>query len=138
MRHSLRALTVGSSLVVTIFPLAGMFIASRHLPLDVVDWRSVFLGITLSFGVANVITLRVLNATTRLRFGVCGALLGLALASVGTFVSNIPELIYGLEGSARYIALLGGPVFYGAVWAFVMYPVDSLFGLLPAAAGPHD
>ena len=41
---------------------------------------------------------------------------GLVSASTGTFILNIPEIVYGLHGNSRYLALLGGAIFYGVVF----------------------
>ena len=56
-----------------------------------------------------------------------GAVLGIGLSNIGTFILNLPELIYGLHGSSRYIALLIAPIFYGSIWAFIVYPLEKLF-----------
>ncbi len=70
------------------------------------------------------------SASSRRQFALIGTVLGLALASAGTFVFSVPVLVYGLHGNARFFALVGGPVFYGAVWSLVMFPLDRLFGLI--------
>ena len=56
-----------------------------------------------------------------------GAVMGFVSASVGTFLYNIPEIVYGLQGNSRYLALLGGPVFYGLVRAFQVRWLNTLF-----------
>ena len=58
---------------------------------------------------------------------VSGAIMGFVSASTGTFIFNIPEIVYGLKGDSRYLALLGGPLFYGLVWAFPVRLMNRLF-----------
>ena len=61
-----------------------------------------------------------------------GAVMGLISASTGTFVYNVPEIVYGLKGNDRYLALLLGPIFYGGVWAVAMRWLNELFTLQKA------
>jgi hypothetical protein len=56
-----------------------------------------------------------------------GAVMGIVIASVGTFLYNIPDIVYGLQGINRYLALLGGAVFYGLVWALPVRWLNTLF-----------
>ncbi len=46
---------------------------------------------------------------------------------MGTFIYNIPEIVYGLQGNERYLALVVGPIFYGLVWALVVRWLNELF-----------
>jgi hypothetical protein len=54
-----------------------------------------------------------------------GALLGLALASIGLYL-GIPQRVYGLDGQSRWLVLIGGPMFYALVWAFALFPLERL------------
>ena len=56
-----------------------------------------------------------------------GAIVGLVSASTGTFIFDIPEIVYGLHGNRRYLALLGGAAFYGFVWAFPVRWMNERF-----------
>ncbi len=56
-----------------------------------------------------------------------GAVLGVLLSSLGTFVFNVPELVYGLQGNMKYIALLIGPLFYGLLWTLIVGYLENLF-----------
>ncbi len=53
--------------------------------------------------------------------------MGFVRASMGTFIYNIPEIVYGLQGNERYLALVVGPIFYGLVWALVVRWLNELF-----------
>ena len=65
---------------------------------------------------------------------------GLISASTGTFIYNIPEIVYGLEGSERCFALVLARFFYGVVWAVVVRRLNDLFAIShtsrKAAASP--
>jgi hypothetical protein len=56
-----------------------------------------------------------------------GAVIGFVSASTGTFAFDIPEIVYGLEGNSRYLALVGGPIFYGLIWALPVRWMNGLF-----------
>lgn len=130
MKQHFHAFVVGSSLAVTVFPLAGLVIASRDKGLDALDWRLVFFIFPIVFGLTNLLTVGPLRRKTRSGFAVVGAVLGVALSNTGTFVFDIPRIVYGLEGDARYMALIVGPIFYALVWALVMYPIDRSLGIV--------
>jgi len=84
------------------------------------------LVLPLVFGLANVLTTRVIKRPTTVTMFLVGALLGLGLASTGTFLLDIPRSVYHLEGAHRYVALLLGPVFYGLIWAFPLRFLNNL------------
>ncbi len=130
MKKHFMSFAVGSSMVVNIFPLGALALASRDKPLDILDWRAVFIVIPIAFGIANLLTVGPLRRTTRAGFAMVGAALGVVLSMTGTFLFNVPELVYGLGGNSRYLALVLGPILYGLIWAVVLYPVDRAFGLV--------
>ena len=55
-----------------------------------------------------------------------GLLLGLVMASVGSYF-GFPQKVYGLTGNMAYLVLIGGPIFYGLVWRFVVHPLETIF-----------
>ena len=117
MRRALLGFVIGSSLPATIWPLAGLGIASQGLPHGTLDWLVIGLFCPGLFGLANAVTLLLPGCKTVLAMFGIGAVMGFVSASTGTFLYNIPEIVYGLEGNRRYLALIIGPVFYGLVWA---------------------
>ena len=130
MKKHFQSFVVGSSLAATIFPLGLLTFASRDKPLDILDWRIVFIVLPLAFGLTNVVTVGLLKKTSRVGFALVGALLGVGLSMTGTFGWNVPEVVYGLTGNTRYLALFLGPLIYSLIWSFVMYPLDRTFELL--------
>ncbi len=130
MRRAIRGFIIGSSLPATIWPLAGLGLESRHLPVGTLDWLLIGLFFPVLFGLTNALTVILPGGCKGLvRMLGIGAVMGLVSASIGTFLLNIPEIVYGLHGNSRYLALLGGPVFYGLVWAFPVRWMDELFTL---------
>lgn len=127
MRKIFRGFIVGSSLPVTLWPLVGLGLKSRHLPQGTLDWLLIGLFFPVLFGVFNAITSMLPYPMTWLRMLGIGALMGLVSASFGTFMLNLPEIVYGLHGNSRYWALPLGAVFYGLVWAFPMRWINQLF-----------
>lgn len=118
----LMAFVVASSLPVTIWPLLGLAIATKRSG-AVFDFSVAAILVPLIFGLYHLVT--GLWLTNRKTYLLAGAVLGLMLSSLGTFMLNIPETIYGLTGKRQYLALIGGPVFYGAIWYFVLWPIEN-------------
>ncbi len=56
-----------------------------------------------------------------------GGVMGLVSALTGTFIFDIPEIVYGLQGNSRCLALLGGAIFYGLIWAYPVRWMNELF-----------
>jgi hypothetical protein len=127
MRDALRGFVIGSSLPATIWPLAGLGFESRHLQAGVLDWLMIGLFFPALFGLTNALTVSLPGRKGWAQMLTIGAVMGLVSASVGTFLLNIPEIVYGLHGNSRYLALLGGAAFYGVVWAFPVRWLNELF-----------
>ncbi len=127
MRRALRGFIIGSSLPATLWPLAGLGVASRDLPAATLDWLFIGLFFPVLFGLTNAVTALLPGHKGWVQMLGIGAVMGLVSASTGTFVFNIPETVYGLHGNSRYLALLGGAVFYGLVWAFPVRWMNGLF-----------
>ncbi len=118
MWRAARGFIIGSSLPATIWPLAGLGFASRDLPVGTLDWLFFGLFFPVLFGVTNAVTAILPGRMGWAQMLGIGAIMGLVSASTGTFIFDIPEIVYGLHGNRRYLALLGGAAFYGLVWAF--------------------
>ena len=118
----LMTFVVASSLPITIWPLVGLAVAT-HRSGAVFDFSVAAVLIPLIFGLYHLVTGSLVASRKGYLFA--GAILGLMLSSMGTFVLNIPETVYGLTGSRQYLALIGGPVFYGAIWALVLWPIEK-------------
>jgi len=120
---------VGSSLLATIWPIAGLGFESRNLPVGTLNWLLICLFFPCLFGLTNALTVILPGHDRWPRMLGIGAVMGFVSASVGTFILNIPEIVYGLHGNSRYLALLGGPAFYGLVWVFPVRWMNKLFTL---------
>lgn len=128
-RRVLCGFIVGSSLLATIWPIAGLGFESRNLPVGTLNWLLICLFFPCLFGVTNALTVILPGHDRWPRMLGIGAVMGFVSASVGTFILNIPEIVYGLQGNSRYLALLGGPAFYGLVWVFPVRWMNKLFTL---------
>ena len=111
---------LGSSICISIFPIIGLGLASAKQENSNIDWQVVTIVFPFLLGTFNVFTNWILAEQTIKKMALAGATLGLALSSLGLFVLNYPERVYGLEGNLQYLALIGGPIFYGLLWAFPM------------------
>jgi len=129
MRRALRGFVVGSSLPATVWPIAGLEYESWDLPLGAVDWRFVGFFFPILFGITNAITVSLPGYQSWQRMAVIGGLMGFVSASTGTFLFDIPEIVYGLHGNERYLALVGGPIFYGLVWVLPVRWMNGVFDL---------
>ncbi len=127
MRRAVRGFIIGSSLPATVWPIAGLGFASRDLPVGTVDWLFIGLFFPVLFGLTNAVTMILPGRKGWAQMLGIGAIMGFVSASIGTFIFNIPEIVYGLHGNSRDLALLGGPIFYGLVWAFSVRWMDGLF-----------
>ena len=119
----LTAFVVASSLPVSVWPLAGLAIAT-HRSGAAFDFSVAAIAIPLMFGVYHMVSGLLFSIDSRNKFLIAGALLGLMLSSLGTLVLNIPQTVYGLSGPSQYLALVGGPIFYGAIWYLVLWPLE--------------
>ncbi len=135
MRRTAKGFVIGSSLPATLWPLVGLGYEGRDLVAGAVDWYFVGLFFPILFGLTNALSVNLGLSSRRRGMALIGAVMGLVSASVGTFGANIPEIVYGLHGNARYLALLGGPVFYGAVWALPVYSLNEFFEFGETARG---
>ncbi len=127
MRRALRGFIIGSSLPATIWPLAGLGFESSHLPVGTLNWLLIGLFFPALFGLTNALTVSLPGRKGWTEMLGIGAVMGLVSASTGTFILNIPEIVYDLHGNSRYLALLGGAAFYGVVWAFPVRWMNDLF-----------
>ena len=123
-QNALASFIVGSSIPVVIWPLFGLAVAARRSGADL-DFSMVGIFMPLIFGSFNSITYAIGFNRTRKTMFLSGAVLGLMLASLGTFILHIPETVYGLLGNQKYIMLLAGPIFYGSVWSFVLHTLEK-------------
>jgi len=121
----LRAFIIASSLPVTIWPLAGLGIAVTRSGADF-NFAIAAVLIPLMFGLFHAISIALGLPASRKAYLCVGALLGLVMSSVGTFGANVPETVYGFTDNRKYLALLGGPIFYAMVWGFVLWPLEKM------------
>lgn len=127
MWRAMRGFIIGSSLPATIWPLAGLGFASRDLPVGTLDWLFLGLFFPVLFGVTNAVTAMLPGRMGWAQMLGIGAIMGLVSASTGVFISDIPEIVYGLQGNRRYLVLLGGAAFYGLVWALPVRWMNGRF-----------
>ena len=116
------AFIIASAIPVTVWPLAGLAIASARADSDL-DFSLVAIILPVLFGLYNGATALTGIRRTRLTMLLAGALLGLVLASIGSYL-GIPQRVYGLSEQLKWLVLIGGPVFYGLVWAFALLPLE--------------
>jgi len=82
--------------------------------------------VPLLFGFFNLVSSFVKFERNQRNMLFTGLLIGLLMASIGTF-NGIPQRVYGLTGNMSYLVLIGGPIFYGTIWRFVVYPLEKAF-----------
>ena len=123
-RKLFAAFAIASAIPVTVWPLAGLALASHRSNSDL-DFSVVGIVLPVLFGLYNAATVLVGVRRTRLSMLLAGAVLGLVLASIGTYF-GIPQRVYGFSAESQWVVLIGGPVFYGLVWAFALLPLERL------------
>jgi len=104
-QNTFTSFIVGSSFPIIIWPLLGLAVAARRSGADL-DFSMVGIFVPLIFGSFNAIIYAIGINRTRKTMFLSGAALGLMLASLGTFILNIPETVYGLVGNQKYIMLI--------------------------------
>lgn len=131
------AFVIASAIPVTVWPLAGLAIASARANSDL-DFSLVAIILPVLFGLYNAATVLTGMRRTRLTMLLAGALLGLVLASIGSYL-GIPQRVYGFSEESSWLVLIGGPIFYGLVWAFALLPLERLvYGQSAALSAARD
>ena len=118
------AFAIASAIPVTVWPLGGLAIASARANSDL-DFSFVAIILPVLFGLYNAATVLTGMRRTRLTMLLAGALLGLVLASIGSYL-GIPQRVYGLSEQSKWLVLIGGPIFYALVWGFALLPLERL------------
>lgn len=124
MKSLFVAFAVASAIPVTVWPLAGLAVASARANSDL-NFSLVAIFLPVLFGLCNVATVLTGMRRNRITMLVAGAVIGLVLASIGSYL-GIPQRVYGLTEQSRWLVLIGGPIFYGLVWAFALLPLERL------------
>jgi len=125
MKSGLLYFVIASSLPATIWPILGLAVSNTRRGGDL-DFMYISLLVPLLFGVFNLISSFVRFERNKRNMLLTGLLLGLFMASIGS-LNDIPQRVYGLTGNMSYIVLIGGPIFYGLIWRFVIYPLERAF-----------
>ena len=125
MKSGFKYFVIASSLPATLWPLLGLAVSNTRAGGDL-DFMYVGLIVPLLFGLCNSISSFVKFERNKRNMLLTGLLIGLVMASVGSYF-GIPERVYGLTGNIRFLVLIGGPIFYGMVWRFVVYPLEQAF-----------
>jgi hypothetical protein len=126
MKNLFKVFIIGSSFPALFLALGGLAVGA-HNNGSTYDFSFLWITISILFGLFNVLTKVLKVPRNHIHMFLAGAVLGVCLSSIGTFILNLPELIYGLHDSSRYIALLIAPVFYGLIWSLIVYPLEKLF-----------
>ncbi len=122
LKSGFKYFVIASSLPATVWPILGLIISNTRKGGDL-DFMYISLTVPLLFGSFNLISSFVKFERNARNMLFTGLLLGLVMASFGSY-SNIPERVYGLTGNMSYLVLVGGPIFYGLVWRFVVHPLE--------------
>lgn len=125
MKSGLKYFVIASSLPATLWPILGLAISTVRRDADL-NFMYISLAIPLLFGLYNVLSSFVKFERNQRNMLLTGLLLGLIMASIGSY-NDIPQRVYGLTGNMSYIVLIGGPIFYGMIWRFVVYPLERAF-----------
>ena len=125
MKSGLKYFVIASSLPATLWPILGLAVSNIRRGGDL-DFMYIAVIVPLLFGLFNLITSYVRFERNKRNMLLTGLLLGLIMASIGTF-NGIPQRVYGLTGNMTYLVLIGGPIFYGMIWRFVVYPLERVF-----------
>ena len=128
------AFTTASAIPVTLWPLAGLALGARRAGSDL-DFSVVAISIPVMFGLYNAATVAAKFRRTRRNMFLAGAALGFMLASLGLYL-GIPQRVYELGPQTQWLVLIGGPLFYGAVWALALYPVERIMNAQPQTLSP--
>ena len=133
MNHS-RAFIAGLTFPAILMPIVYIILyqtglkAALSLPLQ---FSPLFLPII--FGFWNVLYFAIGRRNPvkakNSRLWVTGIILGLIMASFVVFVSELPELIFGITGGSPYLPLIIAPVIYGLIWRYVVNSINNLVGL---------
>jgi len=125
MNSGLKYFVIASSLPATLWPILGLALSSVRRGADL-NFMYIALLVPFLFGFFNFLSSLVKYERNKTNMLITGLVIGFAMASIGS-ASGIPEKVYGLTGNMAYLVLIGGPLFYGAVWRFAVYPLERAF-----------
>ena len=125
MKSAFKYFVIASSLPATLWPLLGLSLAATRRGAEL-DFMYIALIVPLLFGLFNLLSSFVKFERNKMNMLLTGLLLGLVMASVGSYF-DFPQRVYGLTGNMTYLVLIGGPIFYGLIWRFVVYPLENMF-----------
>jgi hypothetical protein len=129
MRY-LRALIAGVFLPSLILPFILIFAFSYGKP-EVSQIESLHF-IPLLWGFWNILYLalfkEIFPGWEWVKMLLAGALLGLLVAIVGVFWLRLPEAL-GLPRHLQLLPLVGAPIIYAVLWAFILMPLNKIVGI---------
>jgi len=99
MKSLFIAFAIASAIPITVWPLAGLAIASARANSDL-NFSLVAIFLPVLFGLCNVITVLTGMRRTRMSMLLAGAVIGLVLASIGSYL-GIPQRVYGLSDESK-------------------------------------
>ena len=133
MNHS-RAFIAGLAFPAVLLPVVYLILNQTGLMVAIslpLQFQPLFLPII--FGFWNVLYFAIGRRNPvkakNSRLWVTGIILGLIMASFVVFVSELPELIFGITGGSPYLPLIIAPVIYGLIWRYVVNSINNLVGL---------
>lgn len=125
MKSALKYFVIASSFPATLWPILGLALSSIRRGADL-NFMYIALLVPLLFGLFNLLSSLIKFERNKRNMLITGLIIGFAMASIGSY-NGIPEKVYGLTGNMAYLVLIGGPIFYGAVWRFVVHPLEKAF-----------
>ena len=133
MNHS-RAFIAGLAFPAVLLPVVYLILNQTGLMVAIslpLQFQPLFLPII--FGFWNVLYFAIGRRhpvkAKNSRLWVTGIILGLIVASFVVFVSDLPELIFGITGGSNYLPFIIAPIIYGLIWRYIVNSINNLVGL---------
>lgn len=133
MNHS-RAFIAGLAFPAVLLPVVYLILNQTGLMVAIslpLQFQPLFLPII--FGFWNVLYFAIGRRhpvkAKNSRLWVTGIILGLIVASFVVFVSDLPELIFGITGGSNYLPFIIVPIIYGLIWRYIVNSINNLVGL---------
>lgn len=134
VKKFIRAFVAGMLFPAVFLPIAYtfMYIFKIHnLHTQVLQFVPMYIPIL--FGLTNVLYVqRVIGESTRhanKKLWLTGIVFGLIIAAFGVYVLHLPTVIFGFTNAIQYAPLIIIPIFYGAIFRFIIKWLNKIIAV---------
>ncbi len=121
----IKAFVVGASYPMIVSTMLYIGLASIKRP-EALTFPYVVLALIPVFGVVNMLAVAMGISQSYGWMALLGAVFGLLLSLVGTFLADAPRKLFGWTGIERYRGIMVAPFLYAAIWGLMGTSLNRL------------